>query len=73
MMINLRSGELCLFSPCQGQLDRPYGAVEPPEVDMPPNYTMSLFLQIFLAPLADHPVEMGLSLSCWVLVAKGDA
>jgi hypothetical protein len=44
-----------------------------PQVGMPPNYAAPPFLQIFLAPLVDHPVEMGLLLSCWVLVAKGDA
>jgi hypothetical protein len=39
---------------------------------MPPNCATPHFLQIFLAPLVDHPVEMGPLLSCWVLVAKGD-
>jgi hypothetical protein len=66
MLINLQSGELCFFSPCQGRLNRA-------QADMPPSYAAHPFLQILFAPLADHPVEMGLSLSCWVLVAKGYA
>jgi hypothetical protein len=57
---------VCFFSPFQGRLDRPLAGT-PPSCVVPP------FLQIFLAPLVDHPVERGPLLSYWVLVAKGDA
>jgi hypothetical protein len=64
---------VCFFTSCQGRLDHLSGAVESPQPDKPTSCAAPPFLQGFLAPLADHPVERAPSLSYWVWVAKGDA
>jgi hypothetical protein len=57
------------------------GAVRPPlggwlnrpQAGKPPSYAAPPFLQKFLAPPIDHPVERAPSLSYWAWVATGDA